>query len=113
MSENLDYADPDENYFDDRFRGNGNSNPQNYFSIQNLNSVLTQDFNELFIIHVNIRSFNANIDSFIALFDSLKTPPTVIVLSETWLNQSSLSAANIPGYNGFHTCRSESGRGRD
>ena len=41
-------------------------------------------FNNFIIMHVNIRSINANIDELELLIGKLKSMPTIIICSETW-----------------------------
>ena len=53
----------------------------------------------------NIRSFNANSDTFFSMFNSVKNFPIVLNLVETWFYES--STEEIPGYNSFHTVRQD------
>jgi len=66
-------------------------------------SVISGANAKFFIIHQNIRSFNANYDYFSAFLDSLMCRPSVMVLSETW--HSSGFCNELAGYNSYHIYR--------
>lgn len=57
------------------------------------------------ILTVNIRSVNANLDSFLVFVSSLDTCVDVIVLTECWINENSI-IPTISNYNSFSTTRS-------
>ena len=61
------------------------------------------DNSNFFVIHINIRSFNANFSGFAAYVDSLHIKPNVIILTETWFSQ--LFCGSIEGYKSYHTHR--------
>jgi len=63
----------------------------------------SDDSEKIFVVHQNIRSFNANYDYFSAFLDSLHLRPSIIILTETWHSDSSCS--EIEGYNGYHVHR--------
>jgi hypothetical protein len=56
------------------------------------------------IVHVNIRSYSKNFDTFIANLNDLKAGFDVMVLTETWLNDSFIETV-LDGYNFFRTTR--------
>ena len=58
------------------------------------------------IINFNIRSFNKNSTEFLAYLDSTEHIFDIIILSETWINESTLVLSNIPGYCSVHSYRS-------
>jgi len=62
------------------------------------------DCNELFIVNFNVRSFNANVDEFIAFVNNLGKIPDIIVLTETWF--SDIYSEPLDGYVCFHSFRS-------
>ena len=64
--------------------------------IKSLNACLRR--HNGFILYVNIRSLNNNIDKFELLLNRLKRKPTVIVLTKTWMLQH-IELYNLPGYN--------------
>ena len=66
---------------------------------------LTENSNYLTFMSYNIRSFNANSDTFFSMFNSVKNFPIVLNLVETWFYES--STEEIPGYNSFHTVRQD------
>ena len=92
----------DSNYLD-QLTENLFSEQGGYFTIEEFNSTYNQNFS---ILHMNVRSFFKNIDSFSSLLHSLKFLPEVIVLSETWLTPLNQDTANIEGYNSCHLTRS-------
>ena len=57
---------------------------------------------DLFIIHINIRSLNKNIDDLLEFLTELGTRPNIICLTETRLKQNSLVNTQIPGYKFCH-----------
>ena len=57
---------------------------------------------DLFIIHINIRSLNKNIDDLLEFLTGIDTRPNIICLTETRLKQNSLVNTQIPGYKFCH-----------
>jgi len=55
------------------------------------------------ILHLNIRSFVRNSDEFCIFLERFSVKPDVIVLTETWFTQDTIS--NLPGYNAYHVYR--------
>ena len=99
----LSDLDPDLNYY-------GNVIDENHiFTIYDTvdefttnNPIFLNDTNSISVISQNIRSFNANLDNFLLLFDN-DTMPDVFIFSETWhgINYPVI----IPGCTGHHTIR--------
>ena len=104
MTNFLDQFDPDTHYYDDLYSSNQCSN----FTCDEFNATFSSSSN-LIIMHLNIRSLNANWDELTGYLDSLKIKFSVIIITETWLDSCSLHY-NLPGYKAFHTIR-HSGRG--
>ena len=92
--------DPDFNYFDNIVKDN-TCLKYNSSSFNNIS-----DFDEFSVLSFNIRSFHKNIDEFIASVNVFKDKIDVLILSETWLNDSTVSLCNLEGYNAFHSIRS-------
>ena len=63
------------------------------------------------MMHMNIRSMKANIDSFAAYLDTLEFRFKLIALTETWLDNNNHDLYNIPGYNMISNFRRESAGG--
>ena len=62
-----------------------------YLDIENLNPVLTRKKStDIFIVHVNARSWVKNFDSFTSLFDRMAHPPEILCITETRLKDSKL-----------------------
>jgi len=78
-----------------------------YNDVHELNSQL--ESHNICVIHVNIRSFNANFDEFSIMLSELIYPPAVIVLTETWFTPN--FQADIGGYESFHVYRNGRGGG--
>lgn len=57
------------------------------------------------VFHQNIRSYNSNGEEFLLFLSSLGTSIDVVILTETWFNES--NTQDIPGYRGHHSCRSD------
>ena len=69
---------------------------------------LSENRESLNFVHLNIRSFHKNIDNLLMLLDDLaknNVSLDVIMLCETFLNDSTSLMANIPGYQSFHRTR--------
>ena len=60
---------------------------------------MSGDEDHLSLIHNNIRSSNANLDSFLAYLETLNFIFTIIALTETWLNDKDDDLFDIAGYN--------------
>ena len=75
-----------------------------YYDTDEINSLLDGD-NELVIVHHNVRSFNKNFDNLSLLLSQITNNIDIIILSETWFNDS--ISSDIDGYSGYHTFRSD------
>ena len=59
--------------------------PEKVFkNLNSLNKFLERNIKEN-ILHVNIRSLQANYNKLIVFLESLKVKPTIIICSETWV----------------------------
>jgi hypothetical protein len=99
---NLIDIDPDINYFDAE-------NCCELYDKQSFNTKFKGDNKALNVLHLNIRSINKNMDEFILFISGIEVELSVIVLTETWLNNE-CEFINIPGYRAFHSIRA-GGRG--
>ena len=61
--------------------------------------------NSLFVVHQNIRSFNANGDEFLLFLSQINKCVDILIFTETWF--SPLNVDNILGYRDFHCYRTE------
>ena len=91
--------DPDPNYFED----NENHNNSQFYTIRGFNDLFKSDNSFIKILHHNIRSFSANSDSLLSIFDSSTVFPEILVLSETWFSPD--TSHDIPGFSSYHTIR--------
>lgn len=64
----------------------------------------------LFLLSLNIRSYNRHKDELIAMLSAMDHQPDILILTETWLCRDDLNFADIEGYEAYHTLR-EDGRG--
>ena len=102
MFDSFDFErDPDFNYFE-----SGNIQESSlYFTPKEFSSHIRNKLDKITFFHHNIRSFNANSDFVLSIFDSPDIYPEVLVFSETWFRQDNLG--KIPGYCDFHTLREQ------
>ena len=105
-NENIDMIDPDINYLDGQFDSFETTKQSNYVSVENLNFLLSNKSLFSFMTY-NIRSFNANFDSFLSMFTNDNNFPDILCLTETWFTDSNYE--DISGYTSYHTIRN-SGR---
>ena len=94
--------DPDDNFFDDYYQCLGTEKQSIYYSIDNYNHLCSNSKKFITFLNYNIRSFNANFDSFICIFEE-NNIPDIIVLTETWFNSNTVQ--DIVNYNAYHTVR--------
>ena len=80
-----------------------NCNSYDFESIKDCEEIARSKFN---IIHLNIRSYNRNLDEFLSFIDSTKINFPIIFLSETW-QKSENDWINIPNYSAFHSFRKD------
>ena len=97
--------DPDDNIFNDLFSGLQIENRSEIYTVDRYNDCFNNDTCHFTVFNLNIRSFNANYDGLVSLLDALCVSPDCIVLTETWIAESSVASCNIPGYTSFHTTR--------
>jgi hypothetical protein len=97
-------VDPDDNFFDGIFASLGQSRQSDYYCIDKFNNKFSSS-SCLTIFNLNIRSYNANIDKFIAVMESLSQQPEIIIITETWLSDDA-GPSIMEGYQAFHTVRS-------
>ena len=80
-----DKTDPDKNFFNDKLQQIDSP----YFSAENFIAISEQLNKDNFsILHLNIRSLNANIDNFREFLGSLNGNFSVIVLTESWCDET-------------------------
>ena len=80
-----DKTDPDKNFFDDKRQQIDSL----YFSVENFIAISEQLNKDNFsILHLNIGSLNANIDNFREFLGSLNGNFSVIVLTESWYDET-------------------------
>lgn len=93
----FNYLDPDINF-------PFNFLPSNYYGEGEVNLKISVEKSEpkFSILHINSRSLLANIDKLKSMLACLQALPTVIAVTETWLNDLTSDQVNIPGYN-FHS----------
>ena len=97
-------TDPDKYFFNDKLQQTDSP----YFSVENFIAISEQLNKDNFsILHLNIRSRNANIGNFREFLASLNGNFSVIVLTESWcdetVNENSL--LNLDNYYSVHQIR--------
>ena len=99
-----EHLDPDVNYFDQISRNLMNNQHSNYISVDDYNHSrnISKNFN---IISYNIRSYHANADSFLSIFNDNKCFPEILCLSETCFKEN--TCQDLIGYDSFHVTRSD------
>ena len=104
----FDDIDPEINHLNRAFPDLADGNEQNnYFTSSTFNNSFNSvNFNSFSLIHINIRSINANGDSFVSYLSTLKLKFSVICLTETWSDEQNLLDNIFPSCKGFHTFRS-------
>ena len=102
MTEFYDSIDPDINYYDEILETMSSSQQSQYISVREYDA-LPSDNSSLTILSYNIRSFNRNKDSFLALFNSFHKIPNILHFSETWFNERNVE--EIQGFTSYHTFR--------
>ena len=94
------HIDPDINYY-----GVNNSAVMSYYTIDQFNSLAGDWRTSLYILNQNIRSINANFESFVELVAALEVVPDIIVLTETWLGEHGGNFGMPYGFTAHHTIR--------
>ena len=99
-----DNTDPDKNFFNDKLQQIDFS----YFSVEHLIAISEQLSKDNFsVLHLNIRNLNANIDNFREFLASLNGNFSVIVLTESWCDETANenSLLNLDNYFSVHQTR--------
>ena len=99
-----DITDPDKNFFNDKLQQNDSP----YFSVENFITISEQLNKDNFsILDLNIRSLNANIDNFREFLASLNGHFSVIVLTESWCDETvnEYSSLKLDRYYSVHQTR--------
>ena len=99
-----DKTDPDKNFFNDKLQQIDSP----YFSVENFIAISEQLNKDNFsILHLNIRSLNANIDNFREFLGSLNGNFSVIVLTESWCSETAIenSLLILDNYYSVHQTR--------
>ena len=96
--------DPDTNYLNEPLN-DATDSPSPYYSVADFNHIVNKRSNELLCVSYNIRSYNANKDTFFTTFQTVNSYPDVMVLTETWFTDE--NAKSIDSYNCYHTIRSD------
>ena len=100
--------DPDYQYFNDI--SNGTYANCNYFledSFFKKVSHLPLENNYFSIMHLNIRSIPRHLNEFTLFLETIKFSFSVIGISETWFNESTVDVYNIDGYQSVHKYRQD------
>ena len=102
--------DPDKNFFNDNLQETDSP----YFSIDQFIEVSEKLNEEMFsVFHLNIRSLHKNIEKLKNILSFLKGRFSVIVLTETWCDDTAQdnSLFEIPNYTAIHQTRKNDRRG--
>ena len=94
-------SDPDKNVFNDKLQQINSP----YFSLENVIAISEQLNEENFsITTLNVRSLNANIDNFREILESLNGNFSVIVLTESWCDETAKenSLLNLDNFYSVH-----------
>ena len=97
-------VDSHEQLYDPDFQLSSKKLESNYYDIANFPTKY-----QFRVLHANIRSLKKNYESFLAEFSSMSSD--LILLNETWLENTSEYLYNIPGYQPFHQSRDGRGGG--
>ena len=99
-----DKTDPDKNFFNEKLQQIDSP----HFSVENFIAMYEQLKKDNFsILHLNIRSLNANIDNFREFLGSLNGNFSVIVLTESWCDETANenSLLSLDNYYSVHQTR--------
>ena len=99
-----DNNDPDKNFFNDKLQKIDSP----YFSLENFAAISEKlNRNNFSMLHLNIRSLNKNIDDFREFLASFKASFSVIVLTESWCDETvnNNSLLILENYNSVHQTR--------
>ena len=74
-----------------------------YFSVNDINASLNSEAKKsLFLLHVNIRSLSKNLDTLNEHLVTMNRNPDIIAITETRLNEQSVSNIEIHNYDFLH-----------
>ena len=112
-NELIDENDPDQNFFDELALGNSDSP---YMYEDEVSKYLEENikYENLSLLHLNIRSMNANFENFKTFLEQTEFAFNVICLSETWLSNNSFrenSVYHLPNYDAIPLERKTKKRG--
>ena len=110
-SDMLRDVDPDEQFLNDVFPTYSNSTHSPYYSLECYNNEFRSASLSFNVLHMNVRSLNANGDLFSSFLNALYKTPDVFVMTETWLAEVSLELGTFDGYNFFPVVRNDAQRG--
>ena len=83
---------------------NENYTNSSYYSINEFRDMLKSEEGGLKILNYNIRSFNANFDSFISIFEK-DNLPEIVALTETWFSQG--NTRDLKSFSCYHVYRTD------
>ena len=96
--------DPDTNHLNEVFEPGFSDNiDENFCSVSDYNSLALHSEIYLIMMHLNICSYGAHIVNPHAMLDSIITYPHVLVLTETWFSEQSIS--DLQGFQEYDTLR--------
>ena len=104
-----DNTDPDKNFFNHKLQQIDSP----YFSVESFIAISEQLIKDNFsILHLNIRSLDANINNFREFLAPLNGNFSVIVLTESWCNETANenSLLNVDNYYSVHQTRNNKKR---
>ena len=79
-----------------------------YYTLDSFNDKFTGNSTlKLSVITFNIRSFSRNFNEFIGFLNNLNIKFYIIILTETWLSETSIDFCNINGYKSVHSVHQE------
>ena len=85
------------------------TNHNQTYSVNQISDLIPSRNDHVTLVHHNIRSFNANGDQFLTLFDEINRAIDLFVFTETWFRDVHVS--EVDNYNSYHTTRSQTGGG--
>ena len=105
MIDNIERIDPDSNYYDQINDSLCENRRPKCVTTSEYNEILKQYAPGISMINYNIRSFNAHIDEFLGIFDSVDSYPQILTLTETWFTGD--FTEDLPGFTSFHSVRTD------
>ena len=79
------------------------------YSVDQISDLIPGGTDQFTLVHHNVRSFNANSDELLTLFEGIDRAIDLFVFTETWFRETDVS--EIENYNSYHTTRSQNGGG--